>query len=327
MSVPQRPEPAGADAPVAASRGLVRTFGRQRAVDGIDLSVPRGSVFGFLGPNGSGKTTTIRLLLGLIGADAGTIQLFGQPMPKAAARVLPRVGALVEGPAFYPYLSGEANLARLQAIDKRDDRATARARRGEALERVGLGAAAGKPYRQYSLGMKQRLGIAATLMRPRDLLILDEPTNGLDPQGTREIRALVRELHGQGTTVIVSSHLLSEVEQVCTHVGIMSRGRLIAQQSLADLRAARTLQLRIETTPATVSAARKAVAKLGLSSQPLPPEDGTSGLVVALGDHPVPPVARALVRARVDLVGLTLQRPGLEDIFVELTGTGFDVAG
>jgi len=312
---------------VVSTRGLVRSFGHRRAVDGIDLSVPRGAVFGFLGPNGSGKTTTIRLLLGLIRPDEGSVSLFGQPMPKAAGRVLSRVGALVEGPAFYPHLSGEANLVRLQALDARNDRATAKARRDEALERVGLTAAAGKSYRQYSLGMKQRLGIAATLLRPRDLLILDEPTNGLDPQGTREIRALVRSLHAEGTTIILSSHLLSEIEQVCTHVGIMSVGRLIAQQSLADLRAARTPRLRVEVTPGTAALARQAVQKLGLTSEDAPDADGVSVLLVTLGDATTPDVARALVSAGADVVGLSLQRPGLEDIFVELTGTGFDVAG
>jgi len=310
---------------VVLTRGLVRTFGRQRAVDGIDLAVPAGCVFGFLGPNGSGKTTTIRLILGLLGATAGSVELFGRPMPRAAARVLPRIGAVVEGPAFFGYLSGAANLARLQAIDPTDDPRTARARRGAALERVGLSAAAGKPYRHYSLGMKQRLGIAATLMRPRDLLILDEPTNGLDPQGTREIRTLVRGLHEDGATVIVSSHLLSEVEQICTHVGIMSRGRLIAQQSLAELRTARTARLRVETTPSTLEAARSAIAGLGLTVE-AEAGDATS-LLVNLGTTPVPAVTRALVEAGADVLGLTPQRPALEEIFVELTGAGFDVAG
>ena len=308
---------------VVVTHSLVRTFGQQRAVDGIDLMVPSGSVFGFLGPNGSGKTTTIRLILGLLAADSGVIELFGQQMPKAAGRVLPRVGAVVEGPAFFPYLSGDANLARAQSIDKTDDPRTARRRRGQALERVGLSAAAGKPYRHYSLGMKQRLGIAATLMRPRDLLVLDEPTNGLDPQGTREIRQLIRQLHADGTTVIVSSHLLSEVEQVCTHVGIMSHGSLIAQQSLDELRAARVLRLRVETTPQTASIATQAIGKLGLVADSSDP----TALVVTVGDTPVPHIAKALVDAGADILSLTMERPGLEEIFVELTGAGFDVAG
>ncbi len=189
--------------------GLTKRFrGGQVAVDGLDLHVPHGSVYGFLGPNGSGKTTTIRMLLGLVTPTAGTHTLLGRPMPAAAAEVLPRVGALVEGPAFHPYLSGRANLARLDAADRTADPRTARARIGAALDRVGLSAAAGKRYRAYSLGMRQRLGIAAALLQPRDLLVLDEPTNGLDPQGTREVRALVAALAADGVTVLLSSHLL-----------------------------------------------------------------------------------------------------------------------
>ena len=308
---------------VVTTHGLVRKFGKQRAVDGIDLVVPSGSVFGFLGPNGSGKTTTIRLILGLLAANSGTVELFGEPMPQAAGRALPRVGAVVEGPAFFPFLSGDANLGRLQAIDGADNPRTAARRRGEALERVGLTAAAGKPYRHYSMGMKQRLAIASVLLRPRDLLILDEPTNGLDPQGTREIRALIRQLNSDDTTVIVSSHLLSEIEQVCTHVGIMSRGRLIAQQSLDALRAARAPRLRVETTPRTVETARRAITGLGLAVE----DAGAAAIEVAIGEVPVYIVTRILVESGTDVLGLGLVRPGLEEIFVELTGAGFDVAG
>ncbi|NTW41333.1 MAG: ATP-binding cassette domain-containing protein, partial [Cellulomonadaceae bacterium] len=227
---------AGGPVPAVRTEGLTKRFGSgQVAVDGIDLTVPRGAVYGFLGPNGSGKTTTIRMLLGLVRPTSGQAWLLGEPMPDAGRRVLPRVGVLVEGPAFQPYLSGKDNLARLDASDATADPRTSRRRRGEALERVGLAAAATKPYRQYSLGMKQRLGLAAALLQPRELLVLDEPTNGLDPQGTREVRTLVRELADAGTTVLVSSHLLSEIEQVCTHIGIMGRGRLLLQGARATL--------------------------------------------------------------------------------------------
>ena len=188
-------------------------------MDAIDLVVPRGSVYGFLGPNGSGKTTTIRMLLGLVRPSAGTSSLLGERIPQGGQAVLPRVGSLVEGPAFHPYLSGRANLQRLDAADLTADPRTARQRIDAALDRVGLLAAAGKRYRAYSLGMRQRLAIAAALLRPRELLVLDEPTNGLDPQGTREVRHLVASLASDGTTVFVSSHLLSEVEQMCTHLG------------------------------------------------------------------------------------------------------------
>ena len=198
------------DAAVATS-GLTKRFGQQVAVSAVDLLVPRGAVYGFLGPNGSGKTTTIRMLLGLIRSTSGRIEVLGQPMPEGAGRSLPRVGALVEGPAFHPYLSGRANLRRLEAADPYADARSSHHRVDAALDRVGLLPAARKRYRAYSLCMRQRLAIASALLVPRDLLVLDEPTNGLDPQGTREVRHLISELAADGTTVLVSSHLLSEV--------------------------------------------------------------------------------------------------------------------
>ena len=188
-------------------------------MDAIDLEVPSGAVFGFLGPNGSGKTTTIRMLLGLDRArPPGRASCSGEPMPGAAARILPRVGALVEGPAFHPYLSGRDNLARLDAADRdRSRRRPSSASHGPGTGRPDRGSP--EALRAYSLGMRQRLGMAGALLRPRELLVLDEPTNGLDPQGTREVRRLVRELASEGSTIFVSSHLLTEVEQMCTHVG------------------------------------------------------------------------------------------------------------
>ncbi|HEV2086723.1 MAG TPA: ATP-binding cassette domain-containing protein, partial [Cryptosporangiaceae bacterium] len=236
-------------APLAvASQGLTKRFrGGQVAVDHIDLAVPLGAVYGFLGPNGSGKTTTIRMLLGLIQPTSGTHALLGGALPDQAAAILPRVGSLVEGPAFHPYLSGRDNLRRLDAADRTADPATTTARIGAALDRVGLGAAAAKRYRNYSLGMRQRLGIAAALLQPRDLFILDEPTNGLDPQGTREVRALVSELAATGVTVLLSTHLLAEVEQICTHVGVMHVGKLVAQAPLAELRAGTAPRVRVDT--------------------------------------------------------------------------------
>ncbi|MFE4226781.1 ABC transporter ATP-binding protein [Arthrobacter sp. NPDC056886] len=227
--------------------GLTKRFGQQLAVNGVDLAVPKGAVFGFLGPNGSGKTTTIRLLLGLATASGGSMRVLGEEMPRKLAGVLPRVGALVEGPAFYPFLSGAANLRRMDAADPHGSAATRRARVQSALERVGLTHAADKLVRAYSLGMKQRLGIANALLAPRELLVLDEPTNGLDPQGTREVRSLVRSLAADGATVFVSSHLLAEVEQICTHAAIMSAGRLVAQGTLAELRGAGQARFRVLT--------------------------------------------------------------------------------
>jgi ABC-2 type transport system ATP-binding protein len=306
------------------TEGLTKRFrSGQVAVDDLALRVPRGAVYGFLGPNGSGKTTTIRMLLGLVRPTAGAAWLLDSPMPEAALAVLPRVGALVEGPAFQPYLSGRDNLARLEAADATADPRTADRRAGEALERVGLTAAADKRYRQYSLGMKQRLGLAAALLRPRDLLVLDEPTNGLDPQGTREVRHLVRELADAGTTVLVSSHLLAEIEQVCTHVGIMRSGRMVLQGDRSVLVARGVSRVRVTTTAGLTGAAARVLAGLGLD------EVGTDGLRVdaLLGDVAPERVSAALVAAGVDLVGFEVRHPSLEEIFVELTGEGFDVAG
>jgi ABC-type multidrug transport system ATPase subunit len=257
------------------TKGLTKRFGEQLAVDGVDLAVPKGAVFGFLGPNGSGKTTTIRLLLGLAAATGGTARVLGEEMPRKLNDVLPRVGALVEGPAFYPFLSGAANLRRMDAADPYASAATRRARVQSALERVGLTHAADKKVRAYSLGMKQRLGIANALLAPRELLVLDEPTNGLDPQGTREVRSLVRSLAADGATVFVSSHLLAEVEQICTHAAIMSAGRLVAQGTLADLRGAGQARIRVLTPdPGT---AAQVLAGLGLAATLSPDGVGPSG--------------------------------------------------
>ena len=304
-----------------SSAGLTKRFGKQLVVDGVDLHVPAGSVYGFLGPNGSGKTTTIRLLLGLVFPTAGTHRLLDRDFAVSAADVLPRVGALVEGPAFHPYLSGRANLARLDAADRRAPAGTAPARIAEALERVGLTAAAGKRYRNYSLGMRQRLGIAAALLQPRELLVLDEPTNGLDPQGTREVRHLITQLGHDGVTVFVSSHLLSEVEQVCSHVGVMSVGRMVWQGALADLAGQQRVRVRVVTSSPTDAA--RVLGELGLA-EIATDEDAASAVIGAA----VPErVVAALVAAGVGVRGFAVERPSLEDVFVGLTGEGFDVSG
>jgi ABC-2 type transport system ATP-binding protein len=309
--------------PALATQGLTKRFhGGQVAVDHIDLVVPHGAVFGFLGPNGSGKTTTIRMLLGLVRPTAGEFALLGRSMPGGALDVLPRVGALVEGPAFHPYLSGWANLARLDAGDRTVDPRTSKRRIGTALERVGLAAAARKRYRNYSLGMRQRLGLAGALLRPRDLLVLDEPTNGLDPQGTREVRTLVRELAAEGSTVFLSSHLLPEIEQVCTHVAVMSRGRLVTQGTLGELRGVAAARLRVVVAGADdVTSAAEVLARTGVGEPDV--RDGV--LVAPLGDVRPEVVNRELVLAGVGVRELVVERPDLEDVFVSLTGEGFDV--
>ena len=302
--------------------GLTKRFrSGQLAVDRLDLAVPAGSVYGFLGPNGSGKTTTIRMLLGLARPTAGAHRLLGGRMPEDAAAVLPRVGALVEGPAFYPHLSGPENLRRLDAVDRTADPATARERIAAALDRVGLTAAGSKRYRAYSLGMRQRLGLAAALLRPRELLILDEPTNGLDPQGTREVRTLIAELAAAGTTVMLSTHLLAEVEQVCTHVGVMRVGRLVAQAPLAELRAGTTVRVEVDSDrPADAVDTLRRLALIDVGA------DGHRVSAV-LGDLPSDRVVAALVYDGVPVQGFRVVRPDLESVFVGLTGEGFDVSG
>ncbi|WP_432397415.1 ATP-binding cassette domain-containing protein [Pseudarthrobacter sp. L19] len=309
------------------TRGLSKRFGRQLAVDGVDLSVPTGSVFGFLGPNGSGKTTTIRILLGLAAASTGTVHVLGEEMPRQLRSVLPRVGALVEGPAFYPFLSGTANLLRFDAADPEAPARTRHARVHRALERVGLTHAAGKPVKAYSLGMKQRLGIANALLAPRELLVLDEPTNGLDPQGTREVRNLVRSLAADGTTVFVSSHLLAEVEQICTHAAIMSAGRVVAQGTLAQLRQGGHARVRL-LTPDPDDAVR-VLRGLGLPAAAGHDGEVTAPLPEGPGAAPQPQpedLVSALVAAGVRVRGFAVEQGSLEDRFVELTGEGFDVA-
>ncbi|MFR9795441.1 ABC transporter ATP-binding protein [Streptomyces sp. MS06] len=308
--------------PVVRTRGLTKRYrGGQLAVDGLDLTVPAGSVFGFLGPNGSGKTTTIRMLMGLIEPTSGTARVLGQPMPRAARAVLPQVGALIEGPALYGFLSGRDNLLRYDAADPTADPRTRRTRVAAALDRVGLTAAAGKKARAYSLGMKQRLGLAAALLQRRRLLVLDEPTNGLDPQGMREIRTLVRELASDGTTVFLSSHLLDEIEQVCSHAAVMAQGRLLTQGSVAEL-ADRVRGRLVVTTPDPQQTVR--VLK----------ERGVGDVLVAgervTGEPPdgeLADINAALVAEGVRVRGFGVERGSLEDAFMALTGEGFDVAG
>lgn len=313
----------GADL-VIETAGLTKRLGGRNVVNGIDLAVPRGSVFGFLGPNGSGKTTTIRILLGLASATSGDVRVLGESIPRALQEVLPRVGALVEGPGFYPFLSGTANLLRLDAADRYVSPSTRRQRVETALDRVGLSQAANKAVGRYSLGMKQRLGIANALLTHRDLIVLDEPTNGLDPQGTREVRHLVRSLTEEGTTVFVSSHLLTEVEQICSHAAVLSAGSLVAQGSLEELR--RSGEPRIRVVTPDVPETHAVLRRLGTT----PDDDGAltgAHSVTALLPAGLPPdrVVRALVEADVRVNGFTVDQAGLEDLFVALTGEGFDV--
>jgi ABC-2 type transport system ATP-binding protein len=223
--------------------GLTKRFGAVVAVQNLTLRVPRGGVFGLLGPNGSGKTTTIGLTLGLIKPTAGSIRLFGEDIRAGHNAALHRIGAIVENPAFYPDLSGRANLRYFQGIARRADDAEI----DRLLALVGLAERANHKFRTYSLGMKQRLGIAYALLGKPELVFLDEPTNGLDPSGMAEVRELIARLGGAGHTVMLSSHLLNEVEQVCDNVAILSRGKLLAQGRVGEL-LSRTGAVRLKTT-------------------------------------------------------------------------------
>jgi len=299
------------------THALTKRFGSLTAVDSIDLDVRPGDIYGFLGANGSGKTTTVRMLLGLVMATSGRIELLGRPVPADAGRVLDQVGALVEGPAAYGHLSGRANLSLLDASGPRRARGS-RSDRGDrvaaALDQVGLGGIGRRPVKAYSLGMRQRLGLAAALLRRPRLLVLDEPTNGLDPQGIREIRELLLRLHAGGTTIFLSSHLLAEVEQLCTRVGVLDRGRLVAQSPLADLQA---------PTGRTVVRTPDATAALALLDGRVEHRDGDT-LLVRVAD---PAALNALLVGNgVRVRELGPERRSLEQAVLELTGPSTDRA-
>ncbi|HWM04901.1 MAG TPA: ABC transporter ATP-binding protein [Actinophytocola sp.] len=312
---------AGASTRLAArTRNLRKVYGRTVAVDHVDLDVPIGSVLGMLGPNGSGKTTTMRMLLGLVTPTAGSVELLGHQLPAGAGWALPEVGALVEGPGFHPFLSGRENLMRCAAAEPHLATAGIARAVADALERVGLAAAAGRRYRGYSLGMKQRLGLAAALLLPRRLVVLDEPTNGLDPAGTREVRAVIADLHAAGTTVLVSSHLLAEVEATCTHVAVLHQGSVVAQGELAELLEAGSSGLLV-STPDT------SVAVEALRNSRTPARVTPDGVHVDLTATTAPEVVATLVGAGVAVHEVRKQRTGLEDLFARLTEAEATAAG
>ncbi|MCG8916804.1 ABC transporter ATP-binding protein [Actinokineospora sp. PR83] len=308
-----------AAAPAARTRGLRKVYRGTVAVDNVDLDVPTGAVLGMLGPNGSGKTTTIRMLLGLVTPTAGEVELLGRRLPEGAAESLPEVGALVEGPGFHPFLSGRENLLRAAAAEPHLSTSRIPAAVGAALERVGLAHAANRRFRGYSLGMKQRLGLAGALLVPRRLVVLDEPTNGLDPAGTREIRTIMADLHAAGTTVVVSSHLLAEVEATCTHVAVLNQGTVVAQGELADLLDAGSATLLVSTPE--VEAAVDA-----LRDHRIPARSLAEGIRVDLTATTAPEVVETLVKAGVPVHEVRRQRTGLEDLFARLTEDPVDAA-
>jgi ABC-2 type transport system ATP-binding protein len=296
---------------VIRTSGLTKRYGKRAAVDALDIEVRRGRVYGFLGPNGSGKTTTIGMILGLVAADAGAIHLFGLDAATEREVALRRIGATVEGQSYFPHLSARDNLriwAKISDVPAR--------RIDEVIEIVGLSSRAGDKVRTYSMGMKQRLAVGAAILHDPDLVILDEPTNGLDPAGIREFRGMVRELRAQGKTVFVSSHILSEVEQMCDDVGIIKLGRLVVQKPVAELRAAASsIELRT-TDDAKAMELLRALPWMGDVLK----EDGH--VVASAPAERSVDISRALAASSIFLHELRTRDSSLEDFFLEVTEGG-----
>jgi ABC-2 type transport system ATP-binding protein len=299
------------DTPIEAL-GLVKRYGERTAVAGVDITVRPGDVYGYLGPNGAGKTTSLRMMLGLITPTAGTARLFGRDPHLEGARALDGVAGFVEAPRFYPYLTARKNLELCAAFD--GDGASARI--GEALDTVDLTDRAGDRVGGYSHGMKQRLGIAAALLRRPRLLILDEPTTGLDPAGMRDMRELVRRLAGEGLTVLLSSHLMAEVEELCNRVAIIRLGTILYEGGLDELLSVHGPSHRLRTRrPADAAAVAE---RMGVTASP----GGEGDLWLDGGDEAVERLTVELGRAGIGILELTRSRASLEQLFLQLTEGG-----
>jgi len=299
----------GASSAPVEARGLAKRFGEIVAVVGADLTVEAGDVYGFLGPNGAGKTTTLRMMLGLIRPSAGTVRLFGRDPLLAGARALDGVAGFVEGPRFYPYLSGRKNLELLAAYDMLGAR---RSDLDSALDTVELADRAKDRVGGYSHGMRQRLGIAAALLRKPRLLLLDEPATGLDPAGMRDMRALVRRLADAGMTVVLSSHLMSEVEELCNRVAIISEGRVILESALSELLGSAEGRYRLEVTE--LERARALLGAHGIASSA-----ERAGLVFSADPEQVAGLSIALGKAEIGITSLVPEAASLERLFLSLT--------
>jgi ABC-2 type transport system ATP-binding protein len=308
--VAEAASPAGEEVPPVRTRGLVKRYRELLAVDHIDLNVRHGDVYGFLGPNGAGKTTTLRMILGLITPTEGTAELFGRDPMRHGARALEGVAGFVEAPRFYPYLSGRKNLELLAALD--GDGAGARI--DEVLDVVELAPRAKHKVGGYSHGMRQRLGIAGALLRRPRLLILDEPATGLDPAGMRDMRALIRRLAAEAITVLLSSHQLPEVQELCDRVAIVDSGRVVYEGALADLRRQGGAGYRLRTSD-DARALEIARAQHGIDHAAL----GEHGLAFQAQEHDVGELSLALGEADVAILALTPELATLEDLFFRLT--------
>jgi ABC-2 type transport system ATP-binding protein len=288
---------------VLETRNLTKRYGERLAVDAVTMTVRRGEVYGFLGPNGAGKTTTLRMCLGLVLPTSGTATVLGRPAGDPAT--IARVGALIEGPGFYPYLSGRANLQVMARYRGLPDSVV-----DDALERVHLGDRGGDRFKAYSLGMKQRLGVAAALMGDPEVIVLDEPTNGLDPGGMADMRALIVDLARGGQTVLLSSHLLAEVEEICDRVGVISRGRLLEESTVADLRGGR--RLRVVATPLD----RALAVGMRFTDNA---ELAGDAVLLDVPEEQTPEVIRALVGDGLDVHEAVVSERTLEEVFFEMT--------
>jgi ABC-2 type transport system ATP-binding protein len=294
--------------PVQA-RGLVKAYGRIHAVDNVDITVDAGDIYGFLGPNGAGKTTAMRIMLGLLRPDAGEVKLFGRDPQTELPEALDGVAGFVETPHFYPYLTGRTNLELLAAFDGNGASRLV----DNALETVGLQARAGDKVGGYSQGMRQRLGLAAALLREPKLLILDEPTNGLDPGGIRDMRDLITSLAERGLTIFLSSHLLQEVEELCTRVSVIRQGRIVYEGTLAELHASSAPRYRLRTSDQR--AARSVLADDGVRDL----ADDGDDLVFTADEPAVLALSRKLVDAGLGIAALVPETATLEHLFFELT--------
>ena len=299
------------DARPVTTNGLVKRYGEIVAVDGVDLTVEHGDVFGYLGPNGAGKTTLLRILLGLIRPTTGSAQLFGRDPLVEGAKALEGVAGFVEGPRFYSYLSGRKNLRLLADYDGDG----ARSRVEEVLELVELRDRAKDRVGGYSHGMRQRLGIAASLLRQPQLLLLDEPTTGLDPAGMRDMRDLVRRLAGEGITILLSSHLLNEVEELCNRVAIIRKGRIVYEGGLRELLSSAATGYRLRATEPERARA-VLLAQTGIEGVAL--SDGE--LRFSAGEEAAARATIVLGQARIGITALVPQRASLEELFLGLTG-------
>jgi ABC-2 type transport system ATP-binding protein len=295
---------------VIETSGLTKRFGPTLAVDGISVRVCRGQVYGFLGPNGSGKTTTIGMLLGILTPTAGSFRLLGRGPGTGLHRARRRIGAILEQPNFYPYLTGRENLRIVANVKGASSASLER-----ALDLVGMSRRAHDRFDEYSLGMKGRLALAATLLGEPELVILDEPANGLDPEGMREIREIIGRMAGDGTTIFLSSHLLWEVERTCTHVAIIRDGRVVRQGSVEEITGDRVVAVLEAADPERLRA-----AALGYPGAAEARREGVR-VLVELEDEDLAALNRYLVGEGIHLSHLSRGRKSLEDVFMELTGT------